>query len=103
MEARPEPPHASHDAAIIHAHDFGGHTVVTQRRRGGGSETSPTLRRGTNNNCLPAARCIRATRFGKIDDLPFALLRAHILIQKITLSHAWLCSMAQVEPLEATG
>jgi hypothetical protein len=68
-----------------------------------GSETSPALRRGTNNNCLPAARCIRATRFGKIDDLPFALLRAHILIQKITLSHAWLCSMAQVEPLEATG
>jgi hypothetical protein len=30
-------------------------------------------------------------------------LHAHILIQKITLSHAWLCSMAQVEPLEETG
>ena len=59
--------------------------------------------RGTNNNCLRAARCIRATRFGEIDDLPFALLRAHILIQRIALSHAWLCSMAQVEPLEETG
>jgi hypothetical protein len=56
-----------------------------------------------HNNCLPAARCIQATLFGKIDDLQFAPLRGHILIRKISLSRAWLCSMAQVEPLEATG
>jgi hypothetical protein len=55
------------------------------------------------NNCLPAARCIQATLFGKIDDLQFAPLRGHILIRKISPSRAWLCSMAQVEPLEATG
>jgi hypothetical protein len=29
MEPAPNWPHGSHDAAIIHAHDFGGHTVVT--------------------------------------------------------------------------
>jgi hypothetical protein len=40
---------------------------------------------------------------GKIDNPQFAPLRGHILIRKIRPSRAWLCSMAQVEPLEATG
>src|ERR1700676_363668 len=31
-----------------------------------------------HNDCLPAARCIQATLFGKIDDLQFASLRVHI-------------------------
>src|SRR6202171_2529730 len=37
-----------------------------------------------HNNCLPAARCIRATPFGKIDDLQFPPLRVRILIPKIS-------------------
>jgi hypothetical protein len=56
-----------------------------------------------HNNCSPVAHCIRATLFGKVDDLQFAPLRGHILIRKINPSRAWLCSMARVEPLEATG
>jgi hypothetical protein len=52
---------------------------------------------------LPAARCIRATLFGKIDDLQFASLRMRVVSRKITSSRAWLCNMAQAEPLEATG
>jgi hypothetical protein len=56
-----------------------------------------------HNKLLAAARCIRATLFEKIDDLQFPPLRGHILIRTISASHAWLCSMAQVEPLEATG
>ncbi len=35
-------------------------------------------------NKLPAARCIRATLFGKIDDLQFPSLRVDILIRKIS-------------------
>jgi hypothetical protein len=54
-------------------------------------------------NTLPSARCIRATLFGKRDDLPFPSLRVRILIRKSAPPHAWLCSMAQAEPLEATG
>src|ERR1700676_2350428 len=64
-----------------------------------GSETPSTR----YDNCLPAPRCIRATLFGKVDDLQFAPLRGHILIRKIRPSRAWLCSMAQAEPSEATG
>ncbi len=56
-----------------------------------------------HNNCLPAARCIPATLLGKIDNPQFAPLRVHIDPEKSGLSRAWLCSMAQVEPLEATG
>ena len=57
-----------------------------------------------HNNCLPAARCIRGTTLlGKIDNPQFAPLRLHIDPEKSGLSRAWLCSMAQVEPLEATG
>jgi hypothetical protein len=52
-----------------------------------------TLRRRMHNKLVAAARCIRATLFGKIDNLQFPPLRVHILIPKI----------AQVEPLEATG
>jgi hypothetical protein len=52
---------------------------------------------------LPTARCIQATLFEKIDDLQFASLRMRVLSRKITWSRAWLCSMAQAEPLEATG
>src|SRR5580704_13853570 len=37
-----------------------------------------------HNNCLPAPRCIRATLFGKVDDLQFAPLSGHILIQTIS-------------------
>src|SRR4030088_3477231 len=44
----------------------------------------------------PAVRCIRATLSGKVDDLQFAPLRAHISFEESTPSHAWLCSMAQV-------
>ena len=62
-----------------------------------------TLTSENAQHCLPAAQCIRATLFGKVDDLQFAPLRGHILIRKISPSHAWMCSMAQVEPLEATG
>src|SRR3977135_117598 len=51
-------------------------------------------------NCLPAPRCIRATLFGKVDDLQFAPFRGHILTRIIRPSRAWLCGMAQVEPLE---
>src|SRR5258705_2458377 len=61
-----------------------------------------TLTSENAQHCLPAAQCIRATLFGKVDDLQFAPLRGHILIRKISPSHAWLCSMAQVEPVEAT-
>src|ERR1700730_14725538 len=58
--------------------------VVTQRRRDGGSEASPArLRLRMNSNCLPAARCIRATLFGKIDDLQFPSLRVRTLIRKM--------------------
>jgi hypothetical protein len=56
-----------------------------------------------HDNCLSAPRCILATFYGKVDDLEFAPLRGHILIRKIRPSRAWLCSMAQVEPSEATG
>ena len=35
--------------------------------------------------------------------LQFAPLRGHVLIRKISPSRAWLCSMAQAGPLEATG
>jgi hypothetical protein len=44
----------------------------------------PTLRLRMHNNCLPAARCIRATLLEKMDDLQFALLRIRILIRKIS-------------------
>jgi hypothetical protein len=37
-----------------------------------------------HNKLLAAARCIRATLFGKIDDLQFPPLRVHILIPKIS-------------------
>jgi hypothetical protein len=37
-----------------------------------------------HNNCLPAAHCIQATLFEKIDDQQFALLRVRILIRKIS-------------------
>src|SRR5258708_10076388 len=57
----------------------------------------------TADNCLPAPRCIRATLFGKFDDLQVAPFPRHILTRIIRSSRAWLCSMAQVEPLEATG
>jgi hypothetical protein len=41
---------------------------------------------------LPAGGAFHSgNTFRKNRYLPFALLRAHILIQKITLSHAWLC------------
>lgn len=55
------------------------------------------------DNCLPAPGCIRATLFGNVDDPQFAPFRGHILTRIIRPSRAWLCSMAQVEPLEATG
>src|SRR3982074_2175469 len=35
-------------------------------------------------SCLPAARCIRATLFGKDDDLQFPSLRVRSLIRKIS-------------------
>jgi hypothetical protein len=54
-----------------------------------GSETSPTqLRRRMHNKLLAAARCIRATLFGKIADLQFPPLCVHILIRKSAPSHA---------------
>src|SRR5437660_2297385 len=37
-----------------------------------------------HNNCLPAARCIYASLFGKIDDPQFASLRVRILIRRIS-------------------
>jgi hypothetical protein len=43
--------------------------------------------------CLSAARCIRATPFGKIDDLQFSSLRSYLDPKK----------SAPSEPLEATG
>src|SRR5260370_36054697 len=47
--------------------------------------TSATrLRRQMHNKLRAAARCIRATLFGKIDDLQFPPLRVHILIPKIS-------------------
>jgi hypothetical protein len=33
-----------------------------------------------HGNGLPAARCVRATPFGKMDDMPFPSLRDRILI-----------------------
>jgi len=53
--------------------------------------------------------CRRRVAFGqhsleKLMTLQFPPLRGHnILIGKIRPSRAWLCSMAQVEPSEATG
>src|ERR1700688_2244034 len=38
----------------------------------------------SENNCLPAARCIRATLRGKDDELRFAPLRGHVLTRKST-------------------
>src|SRR5258708_40164026 len=46
-------------------------------------------------------RCILATLLGKIDGLQFSLLRVHIVTEKSARPHAWLCNLAQVEPLEA--
>jgi hypothetical protein len=54
-----------------------------------------------HNNFLPAARCIQATPFGKIDDLQFPLLHVRMVIRRSAASHAWLCNLAQVELLEA--
>src|SRR2546430_14387656 len=48
-----------------------------------------------------AARCILATFLGKIDGLQFSPLRVHIVAEKSAPSHAWLCNLARVEPLEA--
>jgi len=42
-----------------------------------------------------------ATLLGKIDGLQFSLLRVHIVTEKSARPHAWLCNLAQVEPLEA--
>ena len=39
----------------------------------------------------------------KLMSLQFAPLCGHVLIRKISPSRAWLCSMAQAGPLEATG
>jgi hypothetical protein len=75
----------------------------TGRMRRMGPKLPFTLVRKMHTNCLSAPRCIRATLFGKVDDLQFPPLRGHILTRKIRQSHAWLCSMAQVEPSEATG
>jgi hypothetical protein len=52
--------------------------------------------------------CRRRIAFGqhlleKLMSLQFAPLRGHVLIRKISPSRAWLCSMAQAGPLEATG
>src|SRR6266478_6308997 len=66
-----------------------------------GPNLPDTLRRRMHNHCLPAARCIQATLFEKIDDRQFALLRAPILIRRSAPSHAWLCSMALVEATAA--
>src|ERR1700704_5873794 len=44
------------------------------------------------DNCLPAPRCIRATLFGKVDDLQFAPFRGHILTRIIRPSRAWLAA-----------
>src|SRR6266478_8704335 len=54
-------------------------------------------------SCLPAARCILATLFGKDHDLQFPSLRVDILIRRISAVACLVCSMAQVEALEATG
>ena len=43
-----------------------------------------TLRRRMHDNCSPAARCIRATLFGRIDHLQFPSLRVRVLIGKIS-------------------
>jgi hypothetical protein len=56
-----------------------------------------------HTNCLPAARCIRATLFEKIDDRQFPSLRVHVLTRRISAVACLVCSMAQAEPLEATG
>src|SRR6266478_6406846 len=53
-------------------------------------------------SCLPT-RCILATLFGKDDDLQFPSLRVDILIRRISANACLMCSMAQVEALEATG
>jgi hypothetical protein len=62
-----------------------------------------TLRRGMHNNCFAATRCIRATLFGKTDDLQFASLRVDVLIRKTPRRVQGLCSMAQAAPLGTTG
>jgi hypothetical protein len=57
----------------------------------------------SENNCLPAARCIQATPFGKIDEPAVCAIARSRLDPKISPSRAWLCSMAQAGPLEAKG
>ena len=57
----------------------------------------------SENNCLPAARCIQATSFGKIDKPAVCATARSCLHPKNHPSRAWLCSMAQAGPLEATG
>jgi hypothetical protein len=74
--------------------------IVTQRRRDGGRHACVGE---CTTSCLPAARCIRATLFGKDDDLQFPPLRVHVLTRRISAVACLVCSMAQVEPLEATG
>src|SRR5258708_12452074 len=68
-----------------------------------GSLSFPTRLRLRMHNTA----CRRRIAFGqhsleKVDDLQFAPLRGHILIRKISPSHAWLCSTAEVEALDAT-
>ncbi len=74
--------------------------IVTQRRRDGGRHACVGE---CTTSCLPAARCIRATLFGKGDDLQFPPLRVHVLTRRISAVACLVCSMAQVGPLEATG
>src|SRR6266481_8078250 len=74
--------------------------IVTQRRRDGGRHACVGE---CTTSCLPAARCIRATLFGKGDDLQFPPLRVHVLTRRISAVACLVCSRAQVEPLEATG
>jgi hypothetical protein len=61
------------------------------------------LTQSENQKSIPAARCIRATLFGKIDDQQFPPLRVRIMIRKISAVARLAAQQAQVERLEATG
>jgi hypothetical protein len=57
-------------------------SIAGGNQRGSNTRAAPNfpyaLTRRMHNKLLAAARCIRATLSGKIDDLQFASLRVHI-------------------------
>jgi hypothetical protein len=66
-----------------------------------GCQTSPHAHAGEfphTTSSLSAVRCIQVTHLGKDYKLQFSSLCDHFLSERSAPSHAWLSSMARVEP-----